>query len=120
MHVPLWPRTYEIFAGSWGAMADPSTSPIAAALNSRPKYVASTSLADPQWAGPTVLPVRTSRSTWSTRGPLPGASPSRPIGLSGVRSRGLAGRADGGMVGRCARMPFTHQERELRLSSDAA
>src|SRR3979411_2278795 len=49
-------RTYEIFAGSWGAMADPSTSPIAAALNSRPKYVASTSLADPQWAGTTVLP----------------------------------------------------------------
>ena len=48
-------RTYEIFAGSWGAMADPSTSPIAAALNSRPKYVASTSLADPQWAGTTVL-----------------------------------------------------------------
>ncbi len=40
---------------SWGAMADPSTSPIAAALNSRPKYVASTSLADPQWAGTTVL-----------------------------------------------------------------
>jgi dihydrofolate reductase len=48
-------RTYEIFARSWGAMADPSTSPIAAALNSRPKYVASTSLADPQWAGTTVL-----------------------------------------------------------------
>src|SRR5437870_3890708 len=48
-------RTYEIFAGSWGAMADPSSSPIAAALNSRPKYVASTSLADPQWAGTTVL-----------------------------------------------------------------
>src|SRR5205809_1250619 len=48
-------RTYEIFAGFWGAMADPSTSPIAAALNSRPKYVASTSLADPQWAGTTVL-----------------------------------------------------------------
>ena len=49
-------RTYEIFAGSWGAMADPSTSPIAAALNSRPKYVASTSLVDPLWAGTTVLP----------------------------------------------------------------
>ena len=49
----LWPdrRTYEVFAAYWGAMADPSTTPIAAALNSRPKYVASTSLADPQWAG---------------------------------------------------------------------
>ena len=48
-------RTYEIFAGSWGAMPDPSTSPIAAALNSRPKYVASTTLSDPQWTGTTVL-----------------------------------------------------------------
>jgi len=48
-------RTYEIFAGSWGAMADPSSSPIAAALNSRPKYVVSASLADPQWTGTTVL-----------------------------------------------------------------
>ncbi|KRE64055.1 deaminase [Arthrobacter sp. Soil736] len=48
-------RTYEIFAGYWGAMIDPATSPIAAALNSRPKYVASTSLTDPQWAGTSVL-----------------------------------------------------------------
>src|SRR5207253_9768156 len=48
-------RTYEIFAGSWGAMPDPSTSPIAAALNSRPKHVASTILADPRRAGTTVL-----------------------------------------------------------------
>ena len=47
-------QTYEIFAGSWGVMAD-SDNPIAAALNTRPKYVASTSLTDPQWANTTVL-----------------------------------------------------------------
>jgi dihydrofolate reductase len=48
-------RTYEIFAGSWGAMADPGGNPIAAALNTKPKYVASTTLTDPQWADTTVL-----------------------------------------------------------------
>src|SRR5687768_13154494 len=48
-------RTYEIFAGSWGAMAEPSSSPIGEALNSRPKYLASTTLTDPQWADTTVL-----------------------------------------------------------------
>ena len=47
-------RTYEIFAGYWGVMAD-SGHPIAAALNARPKYVASTTLTDPQWADTTVL-----------------------------------------------------------------
>ena len=48
-------RTYEIFAGSWGSIPEMITSPIGAALNSRPKYVVSTSLTDPQWAGTTVL-----------------------------------------------------------------
>jgi dihydrofolate reductase len=47
-------RTYEIFAGYWGVM-DPSENAIAEALNTRPKYVASTTLNDPQWADTTVL-----------------------------------------------------------------
>lgn len=48
-------RTYEVFAGAWGAMDDMKTHPIGQALNSRPKYVASTTLTDPQWADTTVL-----------------------------------------------------------------
>jgi dihydrofolate reductase len=48
-------RTYEIFAGYWGTMENPSTSPIAAALNTRPKFVASSTLTDPKWADTTVL-----------------------------------------------------------------
>ena len=47
-------RTYEIFAGSWGAGMDPGN-PVGEALNSRPKYVASTTLRDPSWANTTVL-----------------------------------------------------------------
>jgi dihydrofolate reductase len=46
-------RTYELFAGYWGVRGD--SNPIAAALNTRPKYVASTTLTDPQWADTTVL-----------------------------------------------------------------
>jgi dihydrofolate reductase len=46
-------RTYELFAGYWGAQGD--SNPIAAALNTRPKYLASNTLTDPQWADTTVL-----------------------------------------------------------------
>jgi len=46
--------TYEVFASYWGVMAD-AANPIAGALNTRPKYVASTTLTDPQWAETTVL-----------------------------------------------------------------
>jgi dihydrofolate reductase len=50
-------RTYEIFADSWGTWDDPGDnySPIWTALHTQPKYVASTTLTDPQWAKTTVL-----------------------------------------------------------------
>ncbi len=51
-------RTYEIFAGSWGTGswgANQGNNPISVALNTRPKYVASTTLSDPRWADTTVL-----------------------------------------------------------------
>jgi dihydrofolate reductase len=48
-------RTYEIFAGSWGTWDDPGDSPIWTALNTRTKYVASTTPFDPEWANATVL-----------------------------------------------------------------
>jgi dihydrofolate reductase len=47
-------RTFEIFAPYWGAMA-PGSSPIADALNTKPKYVASNTLTEPRWADTTVL-----------------------------------------------------------------
>src|SRR3954466_12612664 len=55
-------RTYELFAGYWGdeeraraAAEDPGSHPIAAALNTKPKYLASTTVTDPRWANTTVL-----------------------------------------------------------------
>jgi dihydrofolate reductase len=51
-------RTYEIFAGSWGTGswgANQGNNPISVALNTRKKYVASTTLTDPQWADTTAL-----------------------------------------------------------------
>ena len=55
-------RTYELFAGYWGAeeraraaAEDPGNHPITAALNTKPKYLASTTLTEPRWANTTVL-----------------------------------------------------------------
>jgi dihydrofolate reductase len=51
-------RTYELFAGSWGSLAEqdvPGWVPVMRALNTRPKYVASGTLGDPAWSGTTVL-----------------------------------------------------------------
>jgi dihydrofolate reductase len=48
-------RTYEIFAASWGTVADPSMNAVAESLHSRPKYVASTTLSQTQWANTTAL-----------------------------------------------------------------
>ncbi|MEA5363855.1 dihydrofolate reductase family protein [Amycolatopsis sp., V23-08] len=48
-------RTYDLFAGSWGSVEQMRTHPIGVALNTAPKYVASTTLTEPGWDGTTVL-----------------------------------------------------------------
>src|SRR5262249_60256314 len=55
-------RTYELFAGYWGAderaraaAEDPGNHPITAALNTKPKYLASTTLTEPRWSNTTHL-----------------------------------------------------------------
>jgi dihydrofolate reductase len=48
-------RTYELFAGSWGAIEAMRAHPIGVALNKTPKYVASATLTEPRWADTTVL-----------------------------------------------------------------
>jgi dihydrofolate reductase len=47
-------RTYDLFAGYWGVREDLGN-PIVGALNTKPRYVASTTLSEPRWADTTVL-----------------------------------------------------------------
>jgi dihydrofolate reductase len=51
-------KTYEIFARSWGTGSwgeGQGDNPISLALNTKPKYVASSTLTEPEWDGTTVL-----------------------------------------------------------------
>ncbi len=48
-------RTYELFAGSWGAIEEMRAHPVGVALDETPKYVASGTLTEPRWANTTVL-----------------------------------------------------------------
>jgi dihydrofolate reductase len=47
-------RTYEIFAASWPNFPDPND-PVASRLNTRPKYVVSTTLASAAWQPTTII-----------------------------------------------------------------
>ena len=47
--------TYDVFAASWGTVPEMQDSAVGAALNTKPKYVVSSTLSDPDWAGTTVL-----------------------------------------------------------------
>jgi dihydrofolate reductase len=47
--------TYDVFAESWGTVPAMKDSAIGHALNTKPKYVVSTTLVNPEWAETTVL-----------------------------------------------------------------
>jgi dihydrofolate reductase len=79
-------RTYEAFAGTWGVWPDPGGDPIWKALNTQPKYVASTTLTDPRWANTTVLSIEVAAAVRELK-----AKPGRELQVhgSGALSRWL-------------------------------
>jgi len=48
-------RTYDILLSFWGTMDDLKRHPIGVALNAKPKYVASKTMTEPEWANTEVL-----------------------------------------------------------------
>ena len=48
-------RTYDLFLEYWGTIDQLRQHPVGAALNSKPKYVASRALTEPEWANTAVL-----------------------------------------------------------------
>jgi dihydrofolate reductase len=48
-------RTYDLFLESWGTIEEMRRHPVGVALSSKPKYVASRTLTEPEWANTTVL-----------------------------------------------------------------
>lgn len=87
-------RTYEIFAPYWSAM-DRGSHPIADSLNTKPKYLASSTITNPQWANTTVLRGDLARAI--------GELKARPTGELQVHGSGaLIRRSGGGWTGRAA------------------
>ncbi|HEX4400243.1 MAG TPA: dihydrofolate reductase family protein [Galbitalea sp.] len=48
-------RTYDLFLESWGTIEEMRRHSVGVALSSKPKYVASRTLTEPEWANTTVL-----------------------------------------------------------------
>jgi dihydrofolate reductase len=73
-------RTYQAFARTWGTWDDPGDSPIWTALNTKPKYVASTTLTDLPWTNTTVLSSEVAAAVRELKG-----KPGRELQVQGSR-----------------------------------
>ena len=106
-------RTYELFAAFWGAgeqaraaAEDPANNPIAAALNTKPKYLASTKLAEPGWADTTVLPGDLAAAI--------GELKAEPAGELQVHGSGTLTRSGAHITNFLGRLPIQESHRSRR------